>query len=597
MCSVKKRSAVSALLALGALASWPAARPARGAALPQQAGGSGGLFATDVGGRFAADKGPDGVAAQVDGHQILTRDVQALCLRRYRAPIIDQMVQAVVLHRACQRKGITVSPAEIDARVDALRRSVAPAPLETVIAQHKSTMAQVRAALQRSIEMARLASAQVPAANKVHCRAILIRFAPPGTPATFTGTTRSEAAAHALVYAIASQTNAGEDFGRSAARYSEAEPRGVSADLGVLYPGMHGVDEAVVKAALVLNKGDISDPVRTATGFWILQAESTDRDHAPGEQPAYSAAQSRYVEEQAQFIGPQIIAGLIDAAHITFATDADCDPPAGTPLPQAAAAVDGEAIPMRDVAAECLSEDGPRVVDILAQNFVVEEECRRRHIQVPEAEIDRRMKNLRQLIAPHTVAEGLAARHMTLEELRDDFRQDMERVRLVEDRVPPVGMTHCRAIQIAFRRPGPPAAVDADVRSEPEALTLIQGIQARLRRGADFGSLAACCTEGEPKAKRGDLGILYPAMHDMDTHVLDAGLPLRSGQLTAQPVKAIDAYYLLQALSTSADHPKAEDAAYAAAQAGYREQQAQMLVPAEVRSLLRRSSVVYYIHA
>jgi parvulin-like peptidyl-prolyl isomerase len=570
---------------------------ARGAEAPLPHSTVAGVFATDIQGSFVGANGPEGVAAEVDGHPILLRDVTSICLRKYRTPIIDQMIQNYVVGRECEKKGIVVPEAEVDKSVEQLRKNVAPATLDDVIAQHHSTMAEVRAAFRNKIQRGRLVADQVPATAMAHCRAIFIKFAPEGAPMAVAGTARTEANARALIAIIQSELTKGKEFGDMAAKYSEVEPKSAAGDIGVLYPGVRDIDPAVADTALTLAKGKMSDLVRTHNGFWLLQAISTSADHPAGEDAAYKAAHDTYVDQQAQFLTPKFVVDLIEKSHITFATDSECDIASGKPMPEAAATVDGHVIPMKDVAAKCVAENGPRVVDILVQNYLVNQECQRLGVAVPETEVDARLDKLRKLIAPNTIDAGLVARHMTLAELRDSFQQDMKRVRLVQDQVKPTKMAHCRAILIKFQQPGNLTIAGVKPRTKIEALALIKTIQAQLRSGKDFGDLADKYSEMEPKTANGDIGVLYLGMHDMDTGVMEAGLALDKGKTTAEPITTVLGYCLVQSLSTSDDHPKAEDAAYSNTLSIYKEQQSQTLTPQAIVELIKKSKVVYYVHA
>ncbi len=554
------------------------------------AGSNSRVFATESGGTFSEDKGPVGVAAEVDGHRILLRDVTRICLVKSRAPIIDQMVQNYLVEREASRKGIVVADVVVDKRVADLRQSVAPARLEDVIAQHHSTMEQVRAAFKHKIQRGLITADQIPSVNMSHCRVILIKFDRPAGDEDVTATP-------AMFKVVQTQLAAGKDFGEVAAKYSDDSSKSASGDIGVVYQGTHDLNARVVTAALALEKGKISQPVVTDDGFWLVQAITTSADHPTSENAAYKAAHDIYVDEQSQFLSPQFVVGLISRANITYATDAECAPALGKPLPKAAAVVDGHVIPMQDVAAECLAENGPRVVDILVQNFIVDRECKRRNIVVSVAQVDQRVNALRKMIAPHTLDEGLAARHMTLDELRYNFHQDMERVQLVINQVKPVGMAHCRAILVKFQQGDRPTTAKTKLRSEAEALTLIKNIQSQIRKGKDFGVLASQYSELESKNHKGDLGVLYPTIQDMDTMILDAGLKLSQGKMTSEPVKTVRGYCLIQSLSTSQDHPKAENTMYANALNTYKEQTAQTLIPNAVIALIKKSKVIYYVHA
>jgi hypothetical protein len=83
----------------------------------------------------------------------------------------------------------------------------------------------------------------------------------------------------------------------------------------------------------------------------------------------------------------------------------------------------------------------------------------------------------------------------------------------------------------------------------------------------------------------------------VDTALLDAGLALNKGETTPQVVKIFGGYALIQAVSTSADHPASEDALYSGALDVYKMQEASPLIPQAVIGLIKKSKVEYYIHA
>ena len=554
-------------------------------------------FATDPAGIYSANNGPKGVAAVVDGHAFLLSDVSRICLVKDRAAVIDQLVQNYVVERDAAKKGIVVTQADIDGQIALLRKSVAPQDLNDVIAQHHSTMSDVRAAFKHKIQRALIVADQVPAAKMVHAQAILIKYEAPGVPVKIAGTSRDEASAHALIRDIQAEIAKGGDFGQLAAKYSDDQSKSVSGDIGVIYPGIHDVFSGLTAAALDLNAGAIADPVPDSDGIWLVKAISTSADHAPDEDAAYKAAKTVYVDEQSQFLSPKYVLSLIDNSKITYATDSECAPALGNSLPEAAAIVDGHVIPMALVAEKCLQENGPSVVDILVQNYLVDQASKRDNIIVTDSEVDQRVAKLQKLIAPHTIEDGLVARHMTMAELREDFRQEIERTRLAEGSVLPVKMVHCHALKIKFDQPSSYASSMNIARSQHAALILINKLKSQIGAGAPFNTIVAKYAEGDSKAKHGDFGILYPGMQNIDTALLDAGLSLKRGQMTAVPVKTNSGYYIVQAVSTNIDHPKSEYAAYSAASKAYKNNAAQMFVPVKIQSLLSQSQIKYYVHA
>lgn len=514
-------------------------------------------------------------AAIVDGHVIPLSRVIAACLRSSRARVVDQKVQNYVVERECRRRGIVISEDAIDKRVAVLREAAAPMTLEQMIALHHSTLAEVREDFRRERERLSLVVNQIPIPKMTHCRAVTIKYCPPGVPTSVAGTLRTEAEAQAALLHVQKQIALTGSLPASAD----------NSDLGILYNGRHETDPALVSVGLALFNGQVTPvPVKTWNAYTLLQAVSTGHTHSPNEETQYAAAAATYREQQAQFLAPAFVVGLIAKSQIAFASEDDLSPPPGRPLPAAAAVVDGYVIPASEVVQACLAADGPRVTAILVQNYVVDQECRRRGIKVSEAEIDGRVDGLKQLLAPHTLSEGLALHHTTLAALRADFRQDIERVRLVSDQVPPAPMVRCRLLGVPFLPGG----------TVQEAEQRASSLQRQLRAGTGFAALAAQNpAQGTPAGL--DTLVFYAGMHDLDTAVLRAGLALGKGQICAQPVKTATSYYLLQAISTSSDHQESEEPLYAKARAASTEQQAQSLVPQAVATLLAKSTVVYCV--
>jgi peptidyl-prolyl cis-trans isomerase D len=99
--------------------------------------------------------------------------------------------------------------------------------------------------------------------KKARVRQILARVAPDG---------KDDAAAKTKIEAAAARVKKGEDFGKVAQEVSEdlnTKDRG--GEVGFVAEGT--VDEAFAKAALALDKGQVSEPVRTAAGWHLLQVE------------------------------------------------------------------------------------------------------------------------------------------------------------------------------------------------------------------------------------------------------------------------------------------------------------------------------------
>src|SRR3569833_2837995 len=136
-------------------------------------------------------------AAVVDGHVVPMDQVVRTALRLDRDHVVDQMIQAFVIDREAKRRGIVVTPADIDARV---AESAEPLAL---IRRHQMSMTDLRDACRVAIEGERLTDATIPAGRLVHCRQILLRCSPDGVPKSDSGAPYTQQEAKVLLTYLA----------------------------------------------------------------------------------------------------------------------------------------------------------------------------------------------------------------------------------------------------------------------------------------------------------------------------------------------------------------------------------------------------------
>jgi peptidyl-prolyl cis-trans isomerase D len=98
--------------------------------------------------------------------------------------------------------------------------------------------------------------------KKVRVRHVLAKLAPAG----------DDAAAKKKIEAAAARVKGGEDFAKVAQALSDDEAtRGRGGEIGFVSEGLF--DDAFAQAALALEKGQVSAPVRSASGWHLIQAE------------------------------------------------------------------------------------------------------------------------------------------------------------------------------------------------------------------------------------------------------------------------------------------------------------------------------------
>lgn len=272
--------------------------------------------------------------------------------------------------------------------------------------------------------------------------------------------------------------------------------------------------------------------------------------------------------------------------------------PDGSPVerpPDTAAIVNGHTITLTQVTDMVMRVDAANITHKLIDDYLVDQECKRRGIVVPDSEVDASVENLARMLAPTSLEEGLKEHHDTLENLKSELRESLEREELVIDKVKPTYIVHCKAIMVHFGTPNSPQAQQFKPHTEDEALKILADVQDQLKAGKDFGDLATQYSEDvNSKDKKGDVGMTYDGA-PLDQALIRAALTLKKGQVSPSPVKTINAYYLLEVVSTSDDHAPDEDAAYAAAEDHYRHQQAEYLVPDYMKNLRAQAKIVDYI--
>lgn len=528
------------------------------------------------------------VAAIVDGHVIPMEGIALTCVREDRDYVVDEMIQAFVVEREAKRRGMIAGEGEIDKRVDEFRKAIAPSTVSATLVQHQMTMAELRDAFRVAIESDELTAVRVAKPSRmVHCLAIRLRCTPDGVPKSVSGAKYTADEAAKALRDIQNQLDGGADFGALAAQYGEPG----SSDLGVLYDKMLNVDSAVLSAGLSLGKGEITkEPLKTSDSYYILKAVSTSDDHPKAEDGFYADALQAYRKTQIMFLQPKVIGDLIAKCKITYLKDAELVE--GKPLPPVAATVDGHPIPMSVVERKCVANVGHRAANIAIEDYVVDRECTRCGITVSNAEIDGQVDVLRRRIAPETIQEGLAAHHTTMTGLRQDFRQQIERTKLVSGEIKSTTMVHARVIFLRSDDASPGAAQPAGFEPGSDPQKRLVDIQARIAGGASFDDLADQYSE---MGDKGDVGIVYTGVSGVDTAVVDTALKMKPGDVTPEPVKTYGGYFLLRAVSTSDQHPVDEDAAYASTLSAYREQQADMRAPQYVNELVAQAKVVNYL--
>ena len=207
-------------------------------------------------------------ASMVAAGQVLTTTEGQETLAEGREWVLDIMIDQVLIEAAAVQAGITISDAEVDATIQALREEIGDEAFAEWLTNEKMSLEEMRERLRDEMiatQMANLIAASVPTHTEhVHARHILV-------------STEEEARQ------ILSQIQAGGDFVALARTYSQdVSTRDTGGDLGFFPQGVLTSWE-VAEAAFALQPGQVSDVIQSNLGYHIVQVveRNSDMEIAP----------------------------------------------------------------------------------------------------------------------------------------------------------------------------------------------------------------------------------------------------------------------------------------------------------------------------
>jgi len=237
--------------------------------------------------------GPAGVAAVVNGQTIKLAQVTDLALRNAGPTAINRLIINSLVDQEAKKWRVTVSTADVDAKIAELRDEVRPKTLEETLQATRMNMTDLREIQRVRVEVEKLIGRTVPPFKMSHVRHIFIAITQD----------RDEAAASAIMENVRRELKQGASFDDVAGRYSEdPAASNTGGDIGIVTEKSN-YDVDFVKAALALKAGEISrKPVKTASGLELIEAVSTSDAPPMLEWRAYAdaAKEVRKQEVQAQ---------------------------------------------------------------------------------------------------------------------------------------------------------------------------------------------------------------------------------------------------------------------------------------------------------
>lgn len=200
-----------------------------------------------------------------------------------KSKVLDQLIEKKLVEQAANKAGISVSEKEIDNAIEDVKRqnNISHEELLRALAKNGLTVKGYREQLKEQIRQVKFINKQFRSNIKVADEDVYLyykqnqdKFTGPvmhrlriiSFPIAEPGKTKET---EKKAKDILTMARKGEDFAKLAREYSQGPNAQDGGDLGYLKAGE--MDAAIENAAIGLKTGEVSDIIKTSTGFHIIQ--------------------------------------------------------------------------------------------------------------------------------------------------------------------------------------------------------------------------------------------------------------------------------------------------------------------------------------
>jgi hypothetical protein len=266
--------------------------------------------------------------------------------------------------------------------------------------------------------------------------------------------------------------------------------------------------------------------------------------------------------------------------------------------PGVAATVDGTNITVAEVQKEAYDEHAIDALQQLIDFRLIDEEAKKDGIVVGPADIQSKIDDITNQLKPQTLQDALKQRNMTMASLQQVLSRRIELEKIAGKDIQPIEMMHVHHILIKVAAAGTNVTASSvnGPHDDADAQALIKKIQADIAAGKSFDDEAKLYSEDTAtKASGGDLTSPVYQGGQYDPNFTKAALALKTGQITATPVKSVFGYHLIECISTSDNHPATEDTYYANALKQYTQMQSSQKANTLMQTLHAKAKITNYL--
>jgi len=321
--------------------------------------------------------------ALVNGAEITADQLAAECLARHGESALETLVNRAIIDQACRRSGITITPADVSAEIEAMaKRFNVPRDKWLALIEQERAIPPDRYAEDIVWPMLALRALARDSGEPTEAelrRAFENRFGPAVKARIIAARTRAEAES-----LRAKALAAPDDFGGLARQHS-VDVASASANGWVQPIRLHSGDPAFDAAAFGLEPGGISQVVQVADQFIVIKCEG----RLPAAGATLEEVKPQIAEElrekKSRQASSEVFKRLQEASTVENIMN---DPARAAAQPGVAALVNGEQVSIEEVKSACLDRHGREVVEVLVTRRLVEQALGKQKQVVAQADVD-----------------------------------------------------------------------------------------------------------------------------------------------------------------------------------------------------------------
>ncbi len=326
------------------------------------------------------------VMAAVNGEQITRQELADECLRRYGNEVLESIVNKHLIWQACQAKGVQITDADVEAEISRMANKfgLSPSRWLTMLHEERDIAPEQyrREIVWPTLALRTLAASQIVVTPEEMKEAWEAEYGPRVKVRAITVSSR-ERADQLRAAAVANP----DDFGALAKQHSEDQSASVHGLIPPIRKNMGNAD--IERAAFAMKEGEISPVIKVANQYVILKCEKhlpetyiAERFRKDAEDRIRDRVQDNKLRGAAAALFQQL---QKDAKVVNVRNDANLQ----KQMPGVAATINGQKIPIQQLAEECMERHGRDVLEGEINRKILLQALKRKNLQVTESDLNR----------------------------------------------------------------------------------------------------------------------------------------------------------------------------------------------------------------